>query len=195
MSENRPPNLPPWAGVETEPFRVFWLTNFEAQSATDGELLGAFLRCTVEMLCRDRSGAVVEHLRHQADLAEAMLPPRAERPPAPYRHPWRRYASYSPTPDKEGRPSPAEAEKADQPAKDKTPTVDKALDTDEVLDGAVMPEDDEAPPGTQRDHKYEEELQAEAQERDAELSEKYRREDEELDAALLAHLEGNGGQP
>ncbi len=72
---------------ETEPFRIFRLTNFQARSATDGELLGVFLRRIVEMATWDQSGAAIDHLRHQADLLEAMLPPRAERPPAPKRHP------------------------------------------------------------------------------------------------------------
>jgi hypothetical protein len=57
---------------ECEVFRAFRLTNFQAQSATDGELLGAFLRCIVEMATRDQSGAAIEHLRHQADLLAAM---------------------------------------------------------------------------------------------------------------------------
>ena len=79
MSETRPPNLPGWAGDETEPLRAFRLTNTEAQRLSDGELLGVFLRCIVEMAARDQSGAAIEHLRHQADLLEAMLPPRADR--------------------------------------------------------------------------------------------------------------------
>lgn len=49
---------------ETEPFRIFRLTNFQAQSATDGELLGVFLRCIVEMATRNQSGTAIEHLRH-----------------------------------------------------------------------------------------------------------------------------------
>ena len=75
---------------EDEVFRAFRLTQFEAQRLGDGQLLGAFLRVITEMLSRDQSGAVVALLRHQADLAEAMLPPRAERPPVQKRHPWRR---------------------------------------------------------------------------------------------------------
>ena len=187
MSESRPPNLPAWAGDETEPFRAFRLTNFEAQRLSDGQLLGAFLRCTVEMLSRDLSGAVVEHLRHQADLAEIMLPPRAERPSAPKRHPWRRYASYSPAPDEEGRHSPAEAEKACQPTKNRTVAVDAALDTDEVLDGAVLPQDDE-PPVKPCDHKYEDEKIRDAMEDEFEKDAAYRREAEQFDADLEADL-------
>ena len=58
---------------EDEVFRAFRLTQFEAQDLSDGQLLGAFLRVIAEMLSRDQSGAVVEHLRKQADLAEALL--------------------------------------------------------------------------------------------------------------------------
>lgn len=189
MSGNRPPNLPPWAGDETEPFRVFRLTNFEAQSATDGELLGALHRSTVEMLCRDQSGAVVALLRHQADLAEAMLPPRAERPPAPDWHSWRRYASYSPTPDEEGRPSPAEAEKADQPAKDITPTVDKALETairtgQTIADVEADPDD--APPGVPVDHTWERQKIQDAIEEAAEAEAEHKREAAQFEADLVA---------
>ncbi len=172
---------------ETEPFRIFRLTNFQAQSATDGELLGAFLRCIVEMATRDQSGAAIEHLRHQADLQEAMLPPRAERPPAPKRHPWRRYASYSPAPDEEGRHSPAETEKAGLPTKDKTVAVDAALDTEEVLDGAVLPQDDE-PPVKPRDHKYEDEKIRDAMEDEFEKDAAYRREAEQFEADQAARL-------
>ncbi len=100
---------------EDEPLRVFRLTNFQAQSATDGELLGAFLRVIVEMLSRDQSGAVVEHLRHQADLAETMLPPRAARP-APKPYSWRRY-SY----------------RLDPTFDDPVPAKDKAVETDVAL--------------------------------------------------------------
>ncbi len=109
---------------EDEVFRAFRLTQCEADQLTDGQLLGALLRIVTEMLSRDQSGAVVEHMRHQADLAEAMLPPRAERPPAPRRHPWRRYHY---------RLDPA----FDAPVrvKNTTPTVDVALASGEALDG------------------------------------------------------------
>ncbi len=189
---SRPTSIPSWSGVETEPFRIFRLTNFQAQSATDGELLGALLRCIVEMATRDQSGAAIEHLRHQADLAEAMLPPRAERPPAPRRHPWRRYASYSPRPDEEGRSSPAEAEKQEQPAKDRTVAVDAALDTEEVLDGAVLPQDDE-PPVKPRDHKYEDEKIRDAMEDEFEKDAAYRQETSRFEAELIALADGHGG--
>ncbi len=107
---------------ECEVFRAFRLTQFEAQRLGDGQLLGALLRVIVEMLSRDQSGAVVEHLRKQADLAEAMLPPRAERPPAPNWNPWRRYVY---------RLDPAD----DAPVrvKNTTPTVDVALASGEAL--------------------------------------------------------------
>ena len=187
MSESRPPNLPAWAGDETEPFRAFRLTNFEAQRLSDGQLLGAFLRCTVEMLSRDLSGAVVEHLRHQADLAEIMLPPRAERPPAPKRHPWRRYASYSPAPDEEHQPSPETDADAPRPAQDKTPSVDAALNTNEVLDGAVLPEEDTTP-GQRRDRKFEDEQIRDAMEDEFEKDTAYRREAEQFEADQAARL-------
>ncbi len=110
--------------IRTEPewFRAFRLTQNEAQNLSDGQLLGVISRCVVELLCRDLSGAVVALLRHQADLAEAMLPPSAERPPAPVWNPWRRYVY---------RMDPAD----DDPVrvKEKTPTVDVALASGEAL--------------------------------------------------------------
>ena len=69
---------------EDEVFRAFRLTQFEAQDLSDGQLLGAFLRVIVEMLSRDQSGAVVAHMRHQADMAEVMLRHHA---PSGRRHP------------------------------------------------------------------------------------------------------------
>ena len=92
MRLQRGKNMHPAANStkEDEVFRAFRLTQLEAQRLGDGQLLGGFLRFVVEMLSRDQSGAVVEHMRHQADLAEAALPPRAERPPVQKRHPWRR---------------------------------------------------------------------------------------------------------
>ncbi len=141
------------------------------------------------MASRDQSGAVVEHLRHQADLAEAMLPPRAERPPAPKRHPWRRYASYSPAPPEAGRPSPAEAEKQEQPAKDDTPAVDKALNTEELFAEAVWPDDDESPV-ERPDHKLQEQQLRDAVEDEFEKDAAYKREAEQFEADLLALVEG-----
>ncbi len=116
--------------IRTEPewFRAFRLTQFEAQRLSVGQLLGVISRCIVELLCRDRSGAVVALLRRQADMAEAMLPPRAERPPAPNWNPWRRYVY---------RMDPADA--APVRVKEKTPTVDVALASGEALDGAEIP--------------------------------------------------------
>ncbi len=190
------PTISGWAGVETEPFRAFRLTQFDAATATDGELLGAFLRCIVEMSSRDQSGAVVEHLRHQANLAEAILPPRAERPPAPKRHPWRRYASYTPSPVEEGQPSPEEAEKQEQPAKDKTVAVDAALDTEEVLAEAVLPDDDESPdesPFDRPDRKLQEQRLRDAVEDEFEKDAAYRREADQFEADLLALVEGHEG--
>ncbi len=190
------PTISGWAGVETEPFRAFRLTQFDAATATDGELLGGFLRCIVEMLSRDQSGAAIKHLRQQADLAEAMLPPRAERPPAPKRHPWRRYASYTPSPVEEGQPSPAEAEKQEQPAKDKTVAVDTALDTDEVLAEAVLSDDDESPdesPFECPDRKLQEQRLRDAFDDEFEKDAAYRREDEQFEAGLLELLEGHEG--
>ena len=190
------PTISGWAGVETEPFRAFRLTQFDAATATDGELLGAFLRCIVEMATRDQSGAAIEHLRHQADLLEAMLPPRAERPPAPKRHPWRRYASYTPSPVEEGQPSPEEAEKQEQPAKDKTVAVDAALDTEEVLAEAVLPDDDESPdesPFDRPDRKLQEQRLRDAVEDEFEKDADYRREADQFEADLLALVEGHEG--
>ena len=192
MSESRPPNLPAWAGVETEPFRVFRLTNFEAQSATDGELLGALWRVLTEMACRDKSGVVVEHLRHQADLAEAMLPPRAERPPAPKRHSWRRYASYSPAPDVEYQSPETDAD-APRPAQAKTPAVDDALNTNEVLDGAVLPEED-VPPRQRTDRKLQEARIKDALEDAFEQDAKYKHEADLFDAELMAAAEHERGE-
>ncbi len=186
------PTISGWAGVETEPFRAFRLTQFDAARATDGELLGAFLRCIVEMATRDQSGAAIEHLRHQADLLEAMLPPRAERPPAPKRHPWRRYASYTPSPVEEGQPSPEEAEKQEQPAKDKTPAVDEALDTVELLAEAVPPDDDESP-FDHPDSKLQEQQLRDAVEDEFEKDAAYRREADQFEADLLALVEGHEG--
>jgi hypothetical protein len=109
---------------EDEVFRAFRLTQCEARDLGDGPLLGGWLRFTTEMLSRDKSGAVVAHLRHQADLAEAMLPPRAERP-EPQGHPWRRYRY---------RMDPA----FDDPvkAKNKEVATDVALKSGEALDDA-----------------------------------------------------------
>jgi len=109
---------------EDEVFRAFRLTQGEAAALTDGQLLGGLLRFVTEMLSRDQSGTVVEHLRHQADLAEAMLAPRAERPPPPPWNPWRRYVY---------RMDPADA--APVRVKNVTPTVDVALASGEALDG------------------------------------------------------------
>jgi len=119
---------------EDEVFRAFRLTQCEADQLTDGQLLGGWLRFTTEMLSRDQSGAVVEHLRHQADLAEAMLPPRAERPPPPPWNPWRRYVY---------RMDPADA--APVRVKDKTPTVDVALASGEALDATEFHHGDDEP--------------------------------------------------
>jgi len=107
---------------EDEVFRAFRLSQLEAAALTDGQLLGALLRVVTEMLSRDQSGTVVEHMRHQADLAEAMLAPSAERPPMPPWNPWRRYVY---------RMDPAD----DDPVrvKEKTPTVDVALASGEAL--------------------------------------------------------------
>ncbi len=113
---------------EPEWFRAFRLNQNEAQNLSVGQLLGVISRCVVELLCRDLSGAVVALLRHQADLAETMLPPRAGRPPAPNWNPWRRYVY---------RMDPADA--APVRVKEKTPTVDVALASGEALDGAEIP--------------------------------------------------------
>ncbi len=117
---------------EDEVFRAFRLTQCEADQLTDGQLLGGFLRFVAEMLSRDQSGAVVEHLRHQADLAEAMLPPRAERPGWQC-HPWRRYRYRFDTADDDPAP----------PAKAETTETDVALASGEALDDSEFFESDD----------------------------------------------------
>ena len=118
---------------EPEWFREFRLSQLEAAALTDGQVLGKHMRYVTEMLSRDQSGAAVEYMRHQADLAEAMLAPSAERPPAPNWNPWRRYVY---------RMDPADPDPVR--GKEKTPTVDVALASGEALvDGDDLKDGDD----------------------------------------------------
>jgi hypothetical protein len=166
---------------EDEVFRAFRLTQCDAQELGDGQLLGGFLRFVVEMLSRDQSGAVVEHLRHQAALAEAMLPPRAERPPAPRRHPWRRYTFRIDPADDDPPP----------PAKDRATTTDAALESGEALDGCEFNDDDEPAPD-RPDRKLIEARMEDALEEVFETEDDIRREAERFEAEWLAKIYGGG---
>jgi hypothetical protein len=166
---------------EDEVFRAFRLTQCEADQLTDGQLLGGLLRFVTEMLSRDQSGAVVELLRHQADLADAMLPPRAERPPPPQWHPWRRY-TYRLDPAFDDPP----------PAKDKAVETDVALDTGEALDGAEFHDSDDEPIPEQPDRQLVEARIKDALDDVFETEEGIRREAERFEAELLAQIDGGG---
>ncbi len=167
---------------EDEVFRAFRLTQFEAQRLSDGQLLGALLRVITEMLSRDLSGAVVEHLRHQADLAEAMLPSRAERPPPPQWHPWRRYTY---------RLDPAFDDPV--PAKDKAVETDVALASGEALDGAEFYDGDDEPMPEQPDRQLIEARIADALDDVFETEEGIRREAERFEAEMIALVDDGGG--
>ena len=117
---------------EPEWFRAFRLTQCEAEKLSVGQLLGVIARCIVTLLCRDRSGAVVALLRHQADLAEAMLPPRVERPGWQC-HPWRRYRYRADTAD-DDQPRPTKARHT---------ATDVALKSGEALDDTQFFESDD----------------------------------------------------
>jgi hypothetical protein len=166
---------------EPEWFRAFRLTQFEAQRLSVGQLLGVILRCIVELLCRDQSGAVVALLRHQADLADAMLPPRAERPPPPQWHPWRRYIY---------RLDPAFDDPV--PAKDKAVETDVALASGEALDGAEFNDSDDEQIPEQLDRQLVEARIADALDDVFETEEGIRREAELFEAELLAQIDGGG---
>ncbi len=167
---------------EDEVFRAFRLTQFEAQDLSDGQLLGGLLRFVVEMLTRDQSGAAVQHLRHQADLAEAILPPPAERPPPPQRHPWRRYPY---------RMDPAFDDPA-PPAKAEATATDVALASGEALDGAEFYESDDETIQEQPERQL-----VEARVRDAlddvfETEGEIRREAERFEADMIALAQDGG---
>ncbi len=166
---------------EDEVFRAFRLTQFEAQRLGDGQLLGGLLRFVVEMLSRDQSGAVVALLRHQADLAEAMLPPRAERP-APKPYSWRQY-SY--------RMDPAFDDPV--PAKDKAAETDVALASGEALDGAEFHDGDDEPEPEQLDRQLIEARIADALDDVFETEEGIRREAERFEAEMIALIDDGGG--
>lgn len=125
-----------------------------------------------------------------------MLPPRAERPPAPKRHPWRRYIyRLDPVnPNKRGeawhRNIAVDEDKKRAP--DVTTAVDKALDTDEVLDGAVLPDHDE-PSVKPRDSKLQEQRLRDAIEDEFEKDAAYRREASQFEAELIALADGQSG--
>ena len=164
--------------METEPFRAFRLAGFEAQRLSDGDLLGLFLRCIVELGTRDQSGAAVDHLRHQADLFEAMLPPRAERPPAPKRHPWRQYPR-----DRTRTNTWSDGE----PKAEKRPKVmaaDKLLINGAAKDSPFGGEDDTTP-GKCRDRKYEDEKLTELVEAQTEKEAAFADEEEQLEKDLM----------
>jgi hypothetical protein len=166
---------------EDEVFRAFRLTQCEADQLTDGQLLGGLLRFVTEMLSRDQSGAVVAHMRHQADLAEAMLPPRAERPPPPQWHPWRRYIY---------RLDPAFDDPV--PAKDKAVETDVALASGEALDGAEFHDGDDEPIPEQPDRQLVEARIKDALDDVFETDAEARREAERFEAELLAKIYGGG---
>jgi hypothetical protein len=75
--------------TETEVFRAFRLGNFGAQRLNNGELWAVFQHIADKMVAGDQSAVVIGQFRHQADLLEAMLPPRAKRPDPP-EYSWRR---------------------------------------------------------------------------------------------------------
>ncbi len=143
---------------------------------SDGQLLGGLLRFVVEMLSRDQSGAVVSHLRHQATLAEAMLPPPEERPPALQRHPWRRYVY---------RQDPADDDPP-RPARDKTPTVDVGLVSGAALDGAEFHDGDDEDLPEQLDRKLIESRVADAIDDALESDAEARRSAERFEAEMIA---------
>jgi len=160
---------------EDEVFRAFRLTQCEADQLTDGQLLGGFLRFVVEMLSRDQSGAVVEHMRHQADLAEAMLPPRVERPGWQC-HPWRRYRYRADTAD-DDQPRPTKARHT---------ATDVALKSGEALDDTQFFESDDERVEEQPERQLVEARVADAIDEALETDAEARREADLFEAGMIA---------
>ncbi len=135
------------AKQETEVYRTFRLTRAGFEQMTDGELQGAFQRVIVEMVARDQSAVIVEHLARQADLLATskvrMAVPRKKK------HPWRVYECGKPRNNTWDQAEPKPNGRAKVMAADRS--VQRAFAVGDAPAGG----EDDTTPGTSRDRKFE----------------------------------------
>ena len=165
--------------IESEVFRAFRLTRSQVEKMPDGELLGALNRVIVEMAVRDQSVVIIEQLQTQIDLLVAM--PERKKVPRKKKRAWRYWdygvpINYSWGEVDEGRR---------EPSADKTPTVDTAIRTGQVI-ADVEADPDDAPPGVPVDHTWERQKIQDAIEEAAEAEAEHKREAAQFEADLVA---------
>jgi hypothetical protein len=119
--------------IESEVFRAFRLTRSQVEKMPDGELLGALNRVIVEMVVRDQSVVITEQLQKQIDLLVVM--PERQKVPRKKKRAWKFWdygvpINYSWGEVDEGRR---------EPSADKTPTVDTAIRTGQVIARSSRP--------------------------------------------------------
>lgn len=135
------------AKQETEVYRAFRLTRAGFEQMTDGEIQGAFQRLIVELVARDKSAVIVEHLRRQADLLatskERMAAPRKKK------HPWRIYECGKPRDNTWDQPEPKPNGRA------KVTAADRSVQRAFAVEDAPFGGENDTTPGTSRDRKFE----------------------------------------